>query len=162
MLGMVSEIGGDFDAEFWIENDDENYRLCLEAEISSMSAEKREKLLKTSTSGKNAAAKGIMGKLRNIVELYWTGYKEALSSPANPRFPEYTYMGMTSMSSTVFDSYWKLSDYKGEIESSENLSKTAEWDELEKSIVANIADDVSVGIKNDTVEMVITKKLNNI
>ena len=33
-----------------------------------------------------------------------------------------------------------------------------EWDELEKSIIANLADDVTVGINGNNVEMIITKK----
>ncbi len=37
--------------------------------------------------------------------------------------------------------------------------RTAEerWDELEKSVIANLADDVSVGIVGTTVEMTVTK-----
>ena len=76
MLGMVSEIAGDFDAEFWVEHESKFCRLCLEAEITKMSSEKRNSLIEVSTSGKNAAAKGIMGKLKEIVELYWLGYKD--------------------------------------------------------------------------------------
>ena len=34
-----------------------------------------------------------------------------------------------------------------------------EWDELEKSIVANLADEISIGIKKNRVEMVIYKKI---
>ena len=34
-----------------------------------------------------------------------------------------------------------------------------EWDELEKSVVKNVADDVKVYIRNGVVEMVILKKL---
>ena len=45
MLGMVAELGGDFDAEFWAENDGNICRLSLEAEIEKMSIEKREALL---------------------------------------------------------------------------------------------------------------------
>ena len=33
-----------------------------------------------------------------------------------------------------------------------------DWDELERSLVAKLADEVNVGIADDTVEMVITKK----
>ncbi len=32
------------------------------------------------------------------------------------------------------------------------------WDELEKSIVANIADEVQVGVQKDSVELVIIKQ----
>jgi hypothetical protein len=37
-------------------------------------------------------------------------------------------------------------------------SPREEWDELEKSIVANIADEVQISIRDTTVEMVIFKK----
>ncbi len=33
------------------------------------------------------------------------------------------------------------------------------WDELEKSVVAHVADDVKVSIRNQQVEMTIVKKL---
>ena len=42
---------------------------------------------------------------------------------------------------------------------SENMAARAAWDELEKSIVANIADDVKVSVKGNNVELVIEKKL---
>ena len=49
---------------------------------------------------------------------------------------------------------WSFNQYK------ENIGKDDEhWDELEKSIVANLADDVQVGIMNDSVEMIIYKKI---
>ena len=32
-----------------------------------------------------------------------------------------------------------------------------DWDELEKSIIANIADDVEVGVKRDGVELAVHK-----
>ena len=40
----------------------------------------------------------------------------------------------------------------------EGRAPQEDWDELEKSIVANIADDVKIGIAGQDVEMVITKK----
>ena len=33
-----------------------------------------------------------------------------------------------------------------------------EWDELEKSVIANLADDVTVGVLNGKVDMVVRKK----
>ena len=51
---------------------------------------------------------------------------------------------------------WKLSDYKNNVNVKNN---TEDWDELEKSIIANLADDVSVGIKGDDVELIVTRTL---
>ena len=159
MLGMVSEIAGDFDAEFWVEHESKFCRLCLEAEITKMSSEKRNSLIEVSTSGKNAAAKGIMGKLKEIVELYWLGYKDGVEDSTGIDFSTYTGMAMSTMSSVAGSTQWTLCDYRSRIERQKDSGKGEEWDELEKSIVANIADDISIGIKGETVMIVITKEM---
>lgn len=159
LLGMVAEIGGDFDAEFWIDGTEEGCRICLEAE-TEMNAQKREELLKASTSGKNAAAKGIMGKLKNVMELYWLGYKDVVEGAADYTLAEYTTMVMITMASPRPMVDWKLSDYIEEVEDGKDSDRSEDWDELEKSIVANLADDVSVAIKGGTVEFVITKSFS--
>ena len=56
---------------------------------------------------------------------------------------------------------WSLQGYKESLEDAsgeqEGTGKSKEaWDELEKSIVANIADDVVVGVKKDRIDMTIT------
>ena len=159
MLGMISEIGGDFDAEFWAEYEGGLCCICLEAEINKMSSEKRNALINISTSGKNAAAKGIMGKLKEIMELYWLGYKNGVENSKGIDFTSYSGMAASTMLSTPGSTHWTLSDYKSNIERQKESGKSEEWDELEKSIVANIADDISVGVKGETVNLVITKKL---
>ena len=55
---------------------------------------------------------------------------------------------------------WKLSDYRDELERQKDNERIEAWDELEKSIVANIADDISVGIKGENVRFVITKSFD--
>ena len=154
MLGMVAELGGDFDAEFWAENDGNICRLSLEAEIEKMSIEKREALLDVSTTGENAAAVGFMGKLRNIFELCCLSYKNGEGYDAYLRSSASTYFptSITSANPYYFNLELSKLDYI-------THDETPQWDELEKSIVANIADDISVGVKGDTVEFVITKKL---
>ena len=42
----------------------------------------------------------------------------------------------------------------------EKNPNSAEWDELEKSIVANIADDIKIAIAGNKVEMTAYKKFN--
>ena len=48
---------------------------------------------------------------------------------------------------------WSLSRYQLQKD-----AKEEEWDELEKSVVAKLADDITVGVKNGKVELVIKKK----
>ena len=54
---------------------------------------------------------------------------------------------------------WRLSEYKGDVARRNDSERIAAWDELEKSIVANLADDISVGIKGENVMIVITKDI---
>ena len=160
LLGMVSEIGGGFSAGFWAENDGKKCLICLEAEVNKMSTEKREALISVSTSGKNAAVKGVMGKLKNLMELYWLGYKETVEGSTGIDFTGYTGIAMSSMSAPRTSMNWRLSDYRDELERQKDNERIEAWDELEKSIVANIADDISVGIKGENVRFVITKSFD--
>jgi hypothetical protein len=55
--------------------------------------------------------------------------------------------------------YWSLSDYKNNVGKEGASEEHKErWDELEKSIVNNIADDVQVGVKGNHVVMTISYK----
>ena len=68
MMGMIRSLTETRSAEFWIEDDekaDRRLRLHLKAAVG-MNTELRKELLSASTSGKNAAAKGFSGKLRDI------------------------------------------------------------------------------------------------
>ena len=64
----------------------------------------------------------------------------------------------------MYNSYvWSMEDYRDQLrqyrEQNQNEAKDA-WDELEKSVVGHLADDVKVSIRGRTVEMTIVKKLS--
>ena len=63
-------------------------------------------------------------------------------------------MGMVS-----FDSfYWSLDAYKERITEIRDAQEAkAAWDELEKSVVYRLADEVQVGIRRIKVELVVEK-----
>ena len=103
MMSMVRSIIGQLEGRFWIETEDKGYRLVLQMK-SLMDSEQRAQLLSASTSGKNEAHRGIMGK-------------------------------------------------------DESAGAQEEWDELEKSLVTRIADNVTVSIHGYEVELAIIKKL---
>ena len=67
MMSMIRAIAGDVTGEFWIENNGPKYELRLRVRTEVDSA-KREKLLSVSTSGKNEANRGFMGKIRAFFE----------------------------------------------------------------------------------------------
>ena len=156
MMAMMRSITGETQGKFWIEDDGGVYELHLLA-ATRMTSTKREKLLSASSSGKNESARGLMGKLRDFFE---RGADEDISAHTSPLLMP----GMYEHSSTpTLDWEWSMTQYEKAL--SYGVDKRDEkalqaWDELEKSVVAHVADDVKVSIRNQQVEMIIVKKMD--
>ena len=63
--------------------------------------------------------------------------------------------------SPMVDWEWSMHRYENSLADRLDRDEYAReaWDELEKSVVKNVADDVKVAIRNGSVEMIILKKL---
>ena len=110
-----------------------------------------------SSTGENAAAKGIMNKIRIAAEIMLANYAQTAgtTSIVYSESP-YAFYDMGMFSDPLdHTSVWSLSQYRDEAK-----QNTEEWDELEKSVVSHIADNVTVSIRNYNVEMMIYKKLS--
>ena len=156
LIGLQRGITGSVEADYRAWQEDKKFTLCLRADVN-MSMELRRQLLAASSSGKNAAAKGLMGRIRDMIATILLPEKES-------SLPSGLSLGLMSMGSPTQyrsgDAYaWTLKRYMSEVSSSREQDEEAAeaWDELEKSIVANLADDVSVRIEGSGVEIVITK-----
>ncbi len=155
MMGMMRSITGETRGVFWIEDDGDTYQLHLKVD-TRMDSEKRDQLLAASTSGKNESAKGFMGRLRDFFDR--SGDADVVTY-SNPLFMS----GAMEYSSTpALDWEWSMSKYESELASriQEDEAAREAWDELEKSVVHNIADEVKVSIKGQSAEMIIFKKLS--
>ena len=147
-MAMMRAIAGNVNGEFWIEDQEGECELHLRVR-SLVDEKRREQLLSVSTSGKNEATRGFMGKIRSFFE----------PSYGPPMFSA----GFAGGAPTMYGSYtWSMEDYRDQLrqysETSGESSREA-WDELEKSVVAKVADDVKVSILGRVVEMIILKKL---
>ena len=165
-LGMVRAMTGEFQAVFWIEYEKHDFSIRLEAK-TQMHFEKREELLSVSSGGKNYANKGIMGKIRGLFETAISDYKEVkqMQDGSGIMGMSYGAMGLdasNSMSQAVMT--WSLERYRQNVQEENGDYQDEEYDEylreLERSIVANIADDIRVGIRMDTVDMTIIKNFD--
>lgn len=170
MLGMIRGIVGEFQAVFWAENQtvlggENTGKACaLHVEAATvMDIEKREGLLSLSSSGKNMAAKGLMGKIRNIFESYRLQNDEVNKLQMEYYMNVMPYYGSSDLENSQLDmsQAWLLSDYKGTVYEHKEENQEA-WDELEKSIVAKLADDVLVGIRDQKVEVIIYKSFDTV
>jgi hypothetical protein len=164
-LGMLKMMAGDFTSLLWMETDGKVASIHLVAKTEDMNIDTKKELIAVSTSGKNAKAKGLMGKIgevfensllhyENVVELereYGIGYSDPAIAGS---------MGADYMTA------WTLEQYRKSLQS-EDVDKDFEWNEeasepndiFEKSIVGSIAKDVIVGVKKEDVEMTILMDL---
>ena len=146
MMGLMRAVTGSLEGSFWIENSGKSYELHLRGN-AVMDGKKREQLLSASTSGKNEAHRGLMGKLRAFFE-------------PSDNAPVFYGAGMEG--GEFSGAIWSLCAYQNQVRSDmDQNAPGAEdaWDELEKSVVAHLADDVKVSIFGGDVEMTIIKAL---
>ena len=152
MMGMMRSITGAEEGQFWVEDLNGTYQLHLLVN-TRMDSEKREQLLAVSSSGKNEAAKGLMGCLRDFFDR-----SNDADIAASPLLLPGMYEGMES---PVQDWEWSLEAYIERYKADRTLTEEQReaWDELEKSVVAHVADDVKVSIRGQAAELIIIKKL---
>lgn len=147
MLSLTVRLFDNLKYEFFIENDSHRFTLNLSVKTIVNSAQK-EKMLSLSSHDENKATRGICGKIGGIFEslLMDIGECSRLSVPHGDDTGMATYwegMGMTA--------YFSLAAYQNEMP---EKNPKEDWDELEKSIIAKLAKDVVIGVKNKKVEMI--------
>ena len=161
LIGMFRGITGEYKATFWVEGSEEMCHLNLEAKVD-MDMEKRTELLAASTSGKNSAAVGIVGKIRNLIESGLESFDESSKIATESGTPIAFYsLGMDPSQASLSAIDWSLSRYRKQIVDQQEEDPEAEvakaWDELEKSVIANLADDVRVAITKNKVRITVEK-----
>jgi hypothetical protein len=134
---------------YWVESTGKKFELHVElVPNETLSERKREQLLDVSTSKQNAAAVGIMAKIRIAAEFFLVDYEETST------MSETFYVPGTPSVINLADPTWSLNSYREEAKKAQGEV----WDELEKSIVANLADDVVVALEGRQVDIVVKKE----
>ena len=158
VFNLVRAITGGFDAYFWVTEEDRLCKLHLDVPKIKLDYEKRREFLSVSTNGENSANLGVMDKIRNFVEagLYSIGEGYNIQAQCGVGMFSYGAVGIndTAMSDAIFA--WSMQKYKSEIET--RPEELEAQNELERSIIANIADDVRVGVRKDSLRIIIEKK----
>ncbi len=150
MVGLISELIDNFEGDFWLENEGNKYRLYASLNVKNINKELKENLIELSSNKKNNLAKGIKGKILSVFQ------NIALDIAENGAYvPSSYYYTSCEEYAHAYSYTWSLTEYTTNIKTSEN--KETEWDELEKSIIAKLANDVLVGVLKDKVEILIVK-----
>lgn len=156
LMGLMNSFTKELVGAFWLEAEDKTIEVHLKTEIP-MDLQTRKDILSVATSGKNSAAKSFMGKIREMIEI--------AILPDDPETKAMTEQAMGLMYSgcqmgTHASNYsWAMSTYVASIESQSQTKAEAkdELADLERSIVANLADDITVHIVGSEVEITIYK-----
>lgn len=145
MFSMCTELLQVCVFDFKITHQDNQYALCLSTK-TRVDEVAREQLLSVSSSGKNAANKGIKGVMGAILEIF--------SIEEDPALYNIDWARGMDMDSDDYSFMWILSQY--------TLSTPADklrkdWDGIEKSIIANFSNDVTIAVRSGKLEMTVTK-----
>lgn len=146
LVGMLPSIVENYSGEFWVENDGNSYELCVKFLVENMDVETRTRLIKVSKNNKNSSAVGILGRIREAFDYMTSESNDAVLSPA----------GKFGFETNIdYAMVWSLKQYQNCVKDNENEKE--KWDELERSILVKLADDVLVGVKGKHVVITIKK-----
>lgn len=150
--GMLPNIIDEFEGDFWIECEEGVCKVNISIKIPEFNVIKKEELVGIAKSKRNAAAVGIVGKIRNAIEnfLLDEDAMNAINVSSN------MYYFSTGLSGGAdYACLWSLENYRVKMEKEK---QSEAWDELEKSVLASVADDVIVKVKGNCAQIVIVKK----
>ena len=141
-LGMANQMLRDFDGEIWLEAVPAGYEIILEADVRE--------------SGKDApylpgAPVGFMAKIAEMLNCAYV-FENIAEMPESlaAALPDYLSYGIREKGNTqVWAGKWSLTSYRA--------SLPADPDELEKSVVASLADEVTIGIRGRRIRLAISK-----
>jgi hypothetical protein len=146
LIGLMNGVLDLSDGRFWLERNGGVCELHADAHAITLGENAKKRLLSVSSTGENYCYRGVTGKLCMAVDWLFSGGDEIGNPPvyieggflSTPQFPE-----------------WSLARFR---ESMARDKKADSWDELEKSVLSKLSDDVRVSVRGTSVNIVITKR----
>ena len=148
--GMLPKIIDDFEGIFWIDFEDGVCKVNVSIQFAKFTPQKKKELLGLAKDKKNASVKGIFAKIGASIEEFFLNEDNINAMSMASEFDGGMMGGFVEPSY-----YWSLDQYKT---AEKKAGKEEEWDEMEKSLITAIADDVIVGVKGLKVNVTIVKK----
>lgn len=150
--GMLPNIVDEFEGNLWIEVEDGVCKVHISIALAEITSSRKKELIDVAKNKKNAAVGGIGGRIRAAVEDYFLKDEKV---PVYDMSSSFYGMATSGCIGVDYSYLWTLNQYKTSVKDN---AQAEDWDELEKSIIASIADDVIVSVKGKKVEIVIIKE----
>ena len=153
-LGMANQILHVYDGELWVESTASGYEIILEAAVHEKDVGK---------AVPTASPEGFMSKIAEMMNCSYM-FENIGEMPEDlaGMLPDYMSYGMREeKEAQAWAGRWSLSAYRDNLRNRQGDNPKAEpaLDELEKSIVAHLADDVTIGIHGNRIRLVISKNI---
>ena len=168
LICLVHDIMKGFIGNLWLEKQDNRsgklFRVCLSAQRAA-TPEQEEQLLALASSGQNENSMGLIGKIREAIRLNMllsTGGSIPKEYSAEDKWYSLG-QGEDSEESTdekVGEILWSLQSYRKSL-SELNDGSSKEDEELNRSIIAQLSDNVKIWLTADTTEVIIEKLLKS-
>lgn len=149
-LGMANQILHVYDGELWVESTATGYEIILEAAVHEKDGGK---------AVPTASPEGFMAKIAEMMNCSFmfenvAEMPEVLAS----MLPDYMSYGIrVGNGARAWAGRWSLSAYRQNLRDDPGAEPALE--ELEKSIVAHLADEVTIGIHGQKIRLVIAKEI---
>ena len=150
--GMLPNIIEDFDGDFWIEFENGVCKVNASIQLEDLPGDKKKELIGIAKNKKNAAYVGIVGKIRAAIENF---YLDDEMFQACAMSMGSFHMAATFGAGMEYPYLWSLEEYRAVVKKEDEGER---WDELEKSVIASVADDIIVGVKGKQADIIIIKK----
>ena len=150
--GMLPNIVDNFSGDFWIDFENGLCKVNVSLRFEEFTPEKKSELVGVAKNKKNASATGIVGKIRSALE---NVFLDAEAYAGGDLSLESRYLLGEYGDPLDYSRLWTLERYRSNVSKDE---KTEAWDELEKSVIASVADDIIVGVKGKRADVIIIKK----
>lgn len=152
LLGMQETLVGANQGSFWLEASGNSYEIHLNAK-AAISERSGAMLVETSSDKKNAAYKGMSGKLRQVFDVMTN--PKALSGGSGA-YALGTEIEMTAgFAFGAEQCEWSYKEFQSELEREKIIDS---WDGLEYSVLAKLAEDITVSVRNDQAEIIVKAK----
>ena len=153
-LGMANQILRVYDGELWVESTSTGYEIILEAAVHEKDGEK---------AVPQASTEGFMAKIAEMMNCFYV-FENIVEMPEDLAglLPDYMSYGIREKKEAqTWAGRWSLTVYRDHLRNRREEDPKAEpaLDELEKSIVAHLADEVTVGIHGHRIRLVISKEI---
>ncbi len=157
LIGMVHGVLEMQDGKFWIENEGLRFSLHLTAN-ASVGGQARARLLGAASDGKDAFHKGVSGKIRQALE--WLSGSESEAGGFYPMAQCFDMAAaapemMLGMIPSLQTPQWSLQNYR---EGVKREQKAEAWDELERSVLSQLSDDIRVGVSTGQVSITVYRE----